>query len=111
MNKIPLTLYVTGNTSLSLKAMTHIKEICSAELKNKVHLKIIDVLAHPQLAEAKKILVTPTLVKETPPPTLRVLGDFSNKEKVLSALDLGPGIKSKYPLRDNKRPKRRKVNS
>jgi circadian clock protein KaiB len=49
---------------------------------------VIDVLKQPQLAEDDKILATPTLIKILPPPVARIIGDLSNKEKVLLGLDL-----------------------
>lgn len=49
---------------------------------------MIDVLDHPQLAEDERILATPTLIKQLPPPLRRVIGDLSDKDKVLLGLDL-----------------------
>ena len=51
-------------------------------------LRVIDVLDHPQLAEDQKVIATPTLIKEVPPPPRRLIGDFSDKETVLLMLDL-----------------------
>lgn len=51
-------------------------------------LKVIDVLKNPQLAEEDKILATPTLSKILPPPVRRIIGDLSDREKVLIGLDL-----------------------
>ena len=51
-------------------------------------LKVIDVLKNPQLAEEDKILATPTLAKILPPPVRRIIGDLSDRERVLIGLDL-----------------------
>ena len=51
-------------------------------------LKVIDVLQNPQLAEEDKILATPTLSKVLPPPVRKIIGDLSDREKVLIGLDL-----------------------
>ena len=53
-------------------------------------LAVIDVLERPQLAEDEKILATPMVVKELPPPIRRIIGDLSNAEKVLVGLDIPP---------------------
>ena len=45
-------------------------------------------MQHPDLAEDEKILATPTLIKRLPPPLRRVIGDLSDREKVLLGLDL-----------------------
>ncbi|MBW7956878.1 MAG: circadian clock protein KaiB [Deltaproteobacteria bacterium] len=86
--KIKLKLYITGKTSRSQKAISNLQHICSEELKDNYVLQIIDVLEQPQLAEDEKILATPTLIKELPPPLRRIIGDLSNSEKVLLGLDL-----------------------
>jgi circadian clock protein KaiB len=46
------------------------------------------VLKNPQLAEEDKILATPTLAKILPPPVRRIIGDLSDRERVLIGLDL-----------------------
>jgi circadian clock protein KaiB len=46
------------------------------------------VLKHPQLAEDDRILATPTLIKQLPPPLRRVIGDLSDKDKVLLGLEV-----------------------
>jgi circadian clock protein KaiB len=46
------------------------------------------VLKQPKLAEDDKILATPTLIKILPPPVARIIGDLSDREKVLLGLDL-----------------------
>jgi len=64
--------------------------ICEEELRGQYELVIIDVLEHPELAEKEKIVATPTLVKELPPPLRRIIGDLSDSEKVLLGLNLQP---------------------
>jgi circadian clock protein KaiB len=86
--KTVLRLYVTGTTPRSLQAIKTLKEICEKDLQGNFDMSIIDVLERPQLAEHEKILATPTLIKELPPPLRRVIGDLSEKEKVLIGLDL-----------------------
>lgn len=88
MKKILLRLYVTGTTSRSLKAIEDVKEICSGELGSQLELQVVDVLEQPQLAEDEKIMATPTLIKELPPPIRRLIGDMADREKVLLGLDL-----------------------
>jgi circadian clock protein KaiB len=58
------------------------------ELRGEYELSVIDVLENPQLAEDDKILATPTLIKKLPPPMRRLIGDLSEKEKVLIGMDL-----------------------
>lgn len=83
-----LKLYVAGNTSNSIRALKTLKDILEQEFQGIYTLKVIDVLKNPQLAEDDKILATPTLSKILPPPVRKVIGDLSDREKVLIGLDL-----------------------
>jgi circadian clock protein KaiB len=49
---------------------------------------IVDVLESPQMAEDERILATPTLIRELPPPARRIIGDLSDAAQVLLCLDL-----------------------
>ncbi len=69
-------------------AIANLRRICEAELGAQYDLEIIDVVEHPQIAEAQRILATPTLVKQLPLPLRRVIGDLSDREKVLFGLEL-----------------------
>ncbi|MFS8867938.1 circadian clock protein KaiB [Synechococcus sp. H65.1] len=83
-----LKLYVAGNTPTSLRALNTLQDILEKEFRGVYSLKVIDVLKNPQLAEEDKILATPTLAKILPPPVRKIIGDLSNREKVLIGLDL-----------------------
>jgi circadian clock protein KaiB len=83
-----LKLYVAGNTPNSMRALKTLRNILETEFKGVYALKVIDVLVNPQLAEEDKILATPTLTKILPPPVRRIIGDLSDRERVLIGLDL-----------------------
>ena len=83
-----LKLYVAGNTPNSMRAMKTLRNILQTEFRGVYALKVIDVLKNPQLAEEDKILATPTLAKILPPPVRRIIGDLSDRERVLIGLDL-----------------------
>jgi circadian clock protein KaiB len=83
-----LKLYVTGSSPRAEVAIANLRRICEQELNGKYELEIIDVLKQPQVAEDDKILATPTLIKQLPPPLRRVIGDLSDKEKVLLGLEV-----------------------
>jgi len=85
-----LKLYVTGKTAKAEVAIGNLRRICEEELRGAYELQIIDVLERPDLAETDKILATPTLIKRLPPPLRRVIGDLSDKHKVLLGLDVRP---------------------
>ena len=83
-----LKLYVAGNTPNSMRALKTLRNILEPEFRGVYALKVIDVLKNPQLAEEDKILATPTLAKILPPPVRRIIGDLSDRERVLIGLDL-----------------------
>lgn len=88
MMKYLLKLYITGNSPRSQRAIANLLRICESELAKEYQVEIIDVLEQPQRAEDEKILVTPTLIKQLPPPLQRIIGDMSNTDTVLLGLDL-----------------------
>lgn len=83
-----LKLYVAGNTPNSIRALKTLNNILEQEFQGVYALKVIDVLKNPQLAEEDKILATPTLSKILPPPVRKIIGDLSDRERVLIGLDL-----------------------
>jgi circadian clock protein KaiB len=83
-----LKLYVTGTSPRTRQAIENLQRICEQELRDRYRLEIIDVLERPQAAEDDRILATPTLIKQLPPPLRRVIGDLSDKEKVLFGLEV-----------------------
>lgn len=85
-----LRLYVAGQTPKSLTAFDNLKKICEEHLPGKYHIEVVDLLEHPQLAKGDQIIALPTLVRQLPPPVRKIIGDLSNKEKVLVGLELRP---------------------
>lgn len=83
-----LRLYVTGSTSRSIMAITNLKKICEEYLEGRYDLEVIDLYQKPSLAKGDQIIAAPTLIKQLPLPFRRIIGDMSNKEKVLFGLDL-----------------------
>ena len=88
MSKFVLRLYITGQTPRSVDAITNLQRIVENELHDEYELEIIDVLENPGLAEHEKIIATPTLIKELPPPLRRIIGDLSDTDSVVLGLDL-----------------------
>ena len=79
---------MAGKTPRAEQAIANLRKICDQDLSGRYELQIIDVLESPELAEQDKILATPTLIKQLPPPLRRVIGDLSDKDKVLLGLEV-----------------------
>ncbi len=88
MYKFKLYLYMSGETPPSVAGAYNLRGLLDKKLKGQYSLEVINILDNPQRAEEDKILATPTLVKASPPPERRVVGDLSDKERVLTALGL-----------------------
>ena len=83
-----LRLYVTGTTPQSALAINTIKEICEEYLQGRYELEVIDLYQNPGLSKGDQIIAVPTLIKKLPAPLSRIIGNLSNREKVLIGLDL-----------------------
>ena len=82
------TLYVTGASTHSLAAVRNLRALCARYLPGNSELNIVDILHNPTLAGAAQILASPTLVKSSPPPVQRFVGDLSDEARVLRALGI-----------------------
>jgi circadian clock protein KaiB len=86
---VVLRLYIAGGAPNSVQAIANLEAICQEYLKDGYKLEVVDVLEHPGRAMAEGVLVTPSLAKLSPRPTANVVGNLSDKAKVLLALGLG----------------------
>jgi circadian clock protein KaiB len=83
-----LRLYVAGQTPKSVAAFDNLKRICEQHLHGRYRIEVVDLLQNPTLARGDQILALPTLVRQLPAPVKKIIGDFSNTERVLVGLDL-----------------------
>jgi circadian clock protein KaiB len=83
-----LRLYVTGMTSRSGHAVDNLRAICEEYLEGRYDLEVIDIYQQPVLTKGEQIIAAPTLIKKSPLPARRIIGDMSNRERVLVGLDL-----------------------
>ena len=83
---LQLRLYVAGNAPNSLRALANAKAICDEHFASGYKLEVVDLLEHPRRALADGIIVTPTLLKLSPPPTRRLVGNLSDRSQVLLVL-------------------------
>jgi len=88
MYKFKLHLYMSGETPPSVASAYNLRVLLDKELKGQYSLEVINVLDNPQRAQEDNILATPTLVKVSPPPERRSVGDLSDINKVLLSLGL-----------------------
>ena len=85
-----LRLYVAGQTPKSMAAFSNLKKLCEECLQGQYRIEVIDLLENPALAKGDQIFAIPTLVRKLPEPIKKIIGDLSNKERVLVGLNLIP---------------------
>lgn len=87
-----LRLYVTGATDRSRRAIANIRGFCERYLRGRYDLRVVDIYQQPSLAQDQQIIAAPTLVKSEPLPQKRLVGDFSDRNRLSASLGLDRGI-------------------
>jgi circadian clock protein KaiB len=88
MAEVELTLFVSGASDLSSRAIEYARRVCDAGLGDRCLLSIVDVHEDPEAAVDSRVFATPTLVRTRPLPIRKLVGDLSNADKVIRALEL-----------------------
>ena len=86
---ISLRLYTAGEGPNSTLAIVNLKAIFGEYPEERFHLEVVNILEDPLRAIADNVLVTPTLLRISPLPAKRIVGNLSNRAKVTAALGLG----------------------
>ena len=90
-------LYVAGDAPNSLLARANLAQLCATHLPDRFEIEIVDVLLDPKRALRESILMTPTLVTDSPYPGHRIVGTLSNTEPILQILGLGAAQRRTFP--------------
>jgi circadian clock protein KaiB len=85
---LKLVLYIAGQTPKSVAAIENLERICS-NTPGRYVVEVIDLKKTPQLAREHNIVAIPTLVRQLPVPIRKIIGDLSDREKVLVHLKVG----------------------
>jgi circadian clock protein KaiB len=91
-NQYVLRLYVTGKAPNSLRAISRVREVCEEFLLGRYQLQVVDMYQQPALAGDDRIMVTPTLVRRSPGPLRRLIGNLSDRDRILAGLELRPAV-------------------
>ncbi|WP_324671160.1 circadian clock KaiB family protein [Hymenobacter sp. GOD-10R] len=91
-----LHLYITGATPNSTQAVRNLKDICERYLAGRYELQIVDIYQQPEMAQEARIVAAPTLVKRSPGLTRWLVGDLSDRRRVLALLGLSPDPNDPY---------------
>jgi circadian clock protein KaiB len=83
-----LKLYVTGTSPRSGQAIANVRSLCEEHLAGRYDLEVIDIYQQPGVAVSEQIIAAPTLIKKNPAPARRMIGDLSNRDKILVGLNI-----------------------
>ena len=86
-----LRLYVSGATPQSTLAIVNVKKICENQLQGRYSLEVIDIYQELDLAKRDQVIAVPMLIKRSPHPLRRLIGDMSNTDRVLDGLGVRTG--------------------
>ena len=90
MSRHAFTVFVTGDTARSRRAVDAFRALCRRCLGDDFELTVVDVLVDTQQAEDYNVIATPTVIRTRPTPSLRTLGDFGDPARVAMALGMDP---------------------
>jgi circadian clock protein KaiB len=85
-NHYMLRLFTSGTTPRSTRALRNLREICETDLEGNYELEVVDIYQEPGRATESDIIAAPTLIKDEPLPMKRLIGDLSDRPKVLLSL-------------------------
>jgi circadian clock protein KaiB len=83
-----LTLFVSGASPNSVRAINNLQKILETHINGNYQLRVIDVRQEKDLAEQEQIIALPLLIKKSPYPERRLIGDMSDTKKVLNGLGI-----------------------
>ena len=85
-----LRLYVAGQSPRSMAALDNLHRLCETHLDGRCRVEVVDLLERPDRARRDQIIAIPTLVRVSPLPMRRLVGDLSDSARVLTGLELQP---------------------
>ncbi len=89
---LKLTLYIAGQTPKSQAAIRNLEKICADHDSKQLVVEVIDLRENPKLAREHNIVAIPTLVRSLPVPVQKIIGDLSDREKVLVHLRIAEDL-------------------
>ncbi len=81
-----LRLYISGQTPQAERAVSNLDQLCKGELGGSCAVEVINLIDSPERADEDKIIATPTLIRLTPTPIRRIIGDLSDRARVVRSL-------------------------
>jgi len=83
-----LTLFVSGASDLSARAVADARALCDVHLGGRYQLTVVDVHDDPASVRSHGVVAAPTLVRSWPLPLRRFVGALSEPDEVLARLEI-----------------------
>jgi len=91
MAEFHITIFIAGEeTAQARRSVETLGRILDEQLPGRYELEVVDVIAHPARAEKERILATPTIVRQLPPPARRIIGEIADPQRLLVGLNIDP---------------------
>ena len=87
-----LRLYVAGDSPNSARAVDNLRAALAELARAPDEVEIIDVLRAPERGLRDGVLVTPMLLRVSPSPERRILGNLSDRAVLLGVLSTTRGL-------------------
>ena len=81
-----LTLFITGATPRSMRAVANVRDFCERELNDSYDLEIVDLYEHPERAQPANVVAAPTLIRDRPKPMKLLVGDMADAERLVATI-------------------------
>ncbi len=86
--KYSFKLYLSGRTPINKRLVKNLKSILEGKFKDEFSIEIINITNNPELANSPNVFATPMLIKQLPPPVALIAGNLTDREKLLSAMEM-----------------------
>lgn len=96
LGPIILRLFVAGANARSQQAILFVRHLCETELQGKVTMEVIDIYQQPELARSNQIVATPTLIRDSPKPLRRYIGNLASIAELIPELGSSPAIRDRH---------------
>lgn len=85
-NGVVLRLFVSGQSAFTERILKTLQHVLESSRYHPYTLQMIDVSQQPEQAETDQITATPTLIRVSPPPVRKLVGELDNPRAILSLL-------------------------
>ena len=96
-----LTLFVTGASDLSVRAIGNVRALCEQHLTGRYHLEVVDIHRDAARVVSSEVVAAPTLVREQPLPKRMLVGDMTQTPRVLAALEIQTTAPAQAPVAES----------